>query len=135
MSWNRKDFDTFVHGPVTTRQFTGSIWNMRMVLEHRVEIQIKVMHKGSHHGSVLRTSYIDPSTRPYGISFSKCRKRPRYAFYMFVHLPFPRSRFYAQKGFATFLLSLAPVSGSLYSFQLTGYIALPASLVAMITPR
>lgn len=27
-----------------------------------------------------------------------------------------------------------PVSGSLYSFQLTGNIVLPASLVAMITP-
>jgi len=40
-----------------------------------------------------------------------------------------------QNGLATFLLSLAPVSGSLYSFQLTGYIEFPASLVAMITPR
>lgn len=37
-------------------------------------------------------------------------------------------------GLATFRLSLNPVSGSLYSFQLTGYIGLPASLVAIITP-
>lgn len=39
-----------------------------------------------------------------------------------------------QYGFATFLSSLMPVSGSLYSFQVTGNIVLPASLVAMITP-
>ena len=40
----------------------------------------------------------------------------------------------SQVGFATFLGSLAPVSGSLYSFQLTGTMSLPASLVAMMTP-
>jgi hypothetical protein len=40
----------------------------------------------------------------------------------------------AQKGFATFLDSLRPVSGSWYSFQLTGYIVFPASLVAIMTP-
>lgn len=40
----------------------------------------------------------------------------------------------SQYGFATFRLSLRPVSGSLYSFQDTGYIALPASLTAMMTP-
>lgn len=41
----------------------------------------------------------------------------------------------SQNGFATFLASLSPVSGSLYSFQDTGYIALPASLTAMMTPN
>ena len=39
-----------------------------------------------------------------------------------------------QNGFATFRASDRPVSGSLYSFQLTGNIVLPASLVAMMTP-
>lgn len=39
-----------------------------------------------------------------------------------------------QYGFATFRGSLTPVSGSLYSFQLTGIMVLPASLVAIITP-
>lgn len=37
-------------------------------------------------------------------------------------------------GFATFLGSLIPVSGSLNSFQLTGTMSFPASLVAMMTP-
>lgn len=40
----------------------------------------------------------------------------------------------SQLGFATFLGSLTPVSESLYSFQLTGTMSLPASLVAMMTP-
>lgn len=40
-----------------------------------------------------------------------------------------------QKGFATFLLSVSPVTGSLNSLQLIGYIAFPASLVAIITPN
>ena len=39
-----------------------------------------------------------------------------------------------QKGFATFLLSLSPVTGSRNSFQLTGTIVFPASLFAMMTP-
>lgn len=39
-----------------------------------------------------------------------------------------------QYGFATLRGSLTPVSGSLYSFQLTGIMVLPASLVAIITP-
>lgn len=40
-----------------------------------------------------------------------------------------------QNGFATFLLSVCPVTGSLNSFQLIGYIAFPASLVAIMTPN
>lgn len=40
-----------------------------------------------------------------------------------------------QKGLATFLASTAPVTGSLNSFQLIGYMAFPASDVAMMTPR
>jgi len=39
-----------------------------------------------------------------------------------------------QKGFATFLGSVSPDTGSLNSFQLIGYIAFPASLVAITTP-
>lgn len=39
-----------------------------------------------------------------------------------------------QFGLATLRGSPMPVSGSLYSFQLTGTMSLPASLVAMITP-
>ena len=39
-----------------------------------------------------------------------------------------------QNGFATFRLSDFPVTGSLNSFQLMGYISLPSSLVAMMTP-
>ena len=37
-------------------------------------------------------------------------------------------------GFATFLSSVTPVSGSLNSFQLTGVIVFPASLIADTTP-
>lgn len=37
-------------------------------------------------------------------------------------------------GLATLRGSLRPVSGSLYSFQLTGNMTLPVSLVAMMTP-
>lgn len=39
-----------------------------------------------------------------------------------------------QKGFATFLLSVRPVLGSLNSFQLIGYIWFSASLLAITTP-
>ena len=39
-----------------------------------------------------------------------------------------------QNGLATLRGSLTPVSGSMYSFQLTGYMGLPVSLVAMTTP-
>jgi hypothetical protein len=54
-----------------------------------------------------------------------------------VHTSFPKSDrpFGSHIGLATLRLSLRPVSGSLYSFQLTGYITLPPSLVAMMTPR
>jgi hypothetical protein len=40
-----------------------------------------------------------------------------------------------QNGLAAFLLSPLPVTGSLNSFQLTGYISLPSSLLAMTTPN
>lgn len=40
-----------------------------------------------------------------------------------------------QKGFATFLLSVRPVFGSLNSFQLIGYIWFSASLFAITTPN
>ena len=40
-----------------------------------------------------------------------------------------------QTGFPTFLTSLNPVSGSMYSFQLTGYIWFPHSLFAITTPN
>lgn len=40
-----------------------------------------------------------------------------------------------QKGFATFLVSVSPVIGSLNSFQLIGCMILPASLFAMMTPN
>lgn len=40
-----------------------------------------------------------------------------------------------QNGRATLRDSLSPVSASTYSFQLTGYMGLPASLVAITTPR
>lgn len=39
-----------------------------------------------------------------------------------------------QNGFATFRTSFSPVIGSLNSFQLIGYIVLPASLFAIMTP-
>ena len=40
----------------------------------------------------------------------------------------------AYNGLATFLVSVSPVTGSLNSFQLIGYIVFPYSLFAMITP-
>ncbi len=40
-----------------------------------------------------------------------------------------------QKGLATFLSSLMPVSGSRNSRQVTGYMGFPASLTALMTPR
>jgi hypothetical protein len=40
-----------------------------------------------------------------------------------------------QNGFAAFLLSPFPVTGSRNSFQLTGYISLPSSLLAIMTPN
>ena len=41
---------------------------------------------------------------------------------------------FSQTGFATFLVSVSPVIGSLNSLQLIGYIVLSVSLFAMITP-
>jgi len=40
-----------------------------------------------------------------------------------------------QNGLAAFLLSPFPVTGSRNSFQLTGYINLPSSLLAITTPN
>lgn len=53
-------------------------------------------------------------------------------YYSFITVCYPSV---VQYGFATFLISTIPVSGSLYSFQLTGYMVLPLSLVAMMTPN
>ena len=41
---------------------------------------------------------------------------------------------FSQTGFATFLVSVSPVIGSLNSLQLIGYMVLSVSLFAMITP-
>jgi hypothetical protein len=50
---------------------------------------------------------------------------------LFIHL-FTQS---PQNGFAAFLLSPFPLTGSLNSFHETGYITLPSSLRAMMTPN
>lgn len=63
-----------------------------------------------------------------GVQHVKYSRRAQYNPSRILHRKPP------QLGFATFLGSVNPVSGSWYSLQLTGTMSLPASLAAIMTP-